>query len=146
MACNRKYQKSTLTAYTVPSTAEAVGAILAFANRQLTGCSIDFTAGGTTVVLDKPGLYLVEFNATVANQGTTGNITAQLRKNGVDVPGATATTASASTTDLRTVTFTQIIEVNPSCCAINNDANLTVVNTGVAANYSNFNINVVKLA
>lgn len=146
MACNRKYQKSTLTAYTVPSTAAAVNGVLAFANRQLTGCSIDFTAGGTTVVLDKPGLYLVEFNATVANQGTTGNITAQLQRNGVNVPGATATTASASTTDLRTIAFTQIVEVSPSCCAVNNDANLTIVNSGVAANYSNFNINIVKLA
>lgn len=143
MTCNRKYQKSTLTAYTVPVTAEAVNGVLAFANRQLTGCSIDFTTGSTTISLTKPGLYLVEFNATVTNAGTTGNVVAQLQKNGVNVPGATATTSSTSTTVL---TFTQIIEVNPSCCAVNNDANLTVVNTGVAANYSNFNINVVKLA
>lgn len=146
MTCNRKYQKSTLTAYTIPSTAEAVNGVLAFANRNLTGCSIDFTAGATAINLTKPGLYLVEFNATVANQGTTGNVTAQLQRNGISVPGATATTASASATDLRSISFAQVIEVSPSCCAVNNDASLTVVNTGVAANYSDFNINVIKLA
>ena len=146
MACNKKYQKSTLSAYTVPSTGSAVDGVLAFANKNLTGCSIDFTAGATTISLTKPGLYLVEFNATVANQGTTGDVIAQLQKNGVNIPGAVATATSTSTTDLRTVSFAYIIEVNPSCCVVNNDVDLTVVNTGVAANYSNFNINVIKLA
>lgn len=146
MACNRKYQKSTLSAYTVSSTALDVDGVLAFTNKNLTGYSIDFTAGATTISLNKPGLYLVEFNATVANQGTTGDVVAQLQKNGVNVVGAVAKATSTSTTDLRTVSFTTIIEVSPSCCVVDNDVDLTIVNTGVAANYSNFNVNVVKLA
>lgn len=41
--------------------------------------------------------------------------------------------------------FATIIKVPPSCCAVDNTANLTLVNTGVAAIFTNVNINITKL-
>ena len=41
--------------------------------------------------------------------------------------------------------FSTIIKVPPSCCAIDNAVSLTLVNTGVAATYTNVNINITKL-
>lgn len=60
--------------------------------------------------------------------------------------GALSSDTSASTTDVRNISFTKVIRVNPSCCAVNNQANLTFVNTGLGAIYTNANVVITKLA
>ena len=82
--------------------------------------------------------------AMLQNMG--GPVTVTLYNNGSIVPGATATQTSASTTDIRTVNFTRLIRVLPSCPAINNKASLVFTNTGDAATFSNVNVVITKLA
>ena len=77
---------------------------------------------------------------------TAGAITVNLLKNGVALPGATATQTSASATDIRTVNFSKIVQVLPSCCAINNTTTLTFQNAGLDTTYSNVNVVITKLA
>lgn len=116
-------------------------------NDVLTGCTVTHDAGSTTFVLNKPGFYQVNFNGTGAVSGVaSGPVTVTLYNNGSVVPGATATQTSASTTDIRTVNFTRLIRVLPSCPVINNKASLVFTNTGDAATFSNVNVVITKLA
>ena len=134
--------------YNIQSQTVDVNDLLTFSiNSILTGCTVSHTAGSTTFSLNKPGLYFVSFNAVGTISGATaGAITVQLQNNGTAVPGALSSDTSASTTDVRNLSFTKVIRVNPSCCAVNNQANLTFVNIGLGAIYTNANVVITKLA
>lgn len=108
-----------IESYTNTSQTIAPEGLLSFAtNDVLTGCTVLHSAGSTSFTLKRPGFYYVSFTGT-------GAITVNLLKNGVALPGATATQTSTSATDIRTVNFSKIVQVLPSCCAINNTTTLT---------------------
>lgn len=138
--------KSVLDTYTLTDTAVAANGLLPLEQNQLLiGCAITHTPGSTTIILNEPGLYLVNFDADGYVTGETGSFIVQLYNNGVAVPSAVSTSSSTSSTDAETIGFSTIIQVKPSCCAIDNTANLTFVNTGVASTYTTINVNVIKL-
>ena len=122
----------------------AVNGLLTFTtDRILTGCTA--TRNGQTFQLNKPGYYYVTFNADGAATTAVGDIVVVLQNNGVTVPGAIATFTTTVADDATNLAFSTIIKVPPSCCAVDNTANLTLVNTGVATTYTNVNINITKL-
>lgn len=143
MACSNKYKKSTLRAYTDTTQVVAENGLIPFVNYKDTGCSIDFS-GGTSVKINKPGLYQVTFNGYVVESTATGDIIVQLMNNGSKVSGAVAE-ANSSTTDIENLSFTTIIDVAPSCNCIDNGVVLTVLNEGVAASFGNTNLTIIKL-
>lgn len=150
MNCNRIYQKSILDTYTNTSTTLVAGANIPLnINYILNGCSIAHTETSPTINLLKAGKYLVTFNATLAPSGTaTGNMTVQLFRNGVAVPGATSSVSGTSETDVENVNITKIIEVDSVCpCAGNGNVTIPLVftNTGIEAVYSNIQVTVTKL-
>jgi hypothetical protein len=112
-------------------------------DRILTGCTV--TRNGQTFQLNKPGYYYVTFNADGAATTAVGDLIVVLQNNGVAVPGAIATFTTTVADDATNLAFSTIIRVPPSCCAVDNTANLTLVNTGVAATFTNVNINITKL-
>lgn len=128
------YKKSTVNAFTNASQVATPGSLLRFDDGQVTGCSMDFVPGSTTVVIEKPGLYLVEFHGTTVAATQT-----QLLRNNVPVPG----TLQGGTTH---TSFATVIEVPPSCCAVDNSTRLAVQNVGSAATYQNASLTIVKLA
>ena len=133
-----------LSSYNVTSQTVPVNGTLNFTtDRILTGCTA--TRNGQTFQLNKPGYYYVTFNASASTSDTAGIVTVQLNNGGQTVPGAVASFNSESTANTENVSFSTIIRVPPSCCAINNTANLTLVNTGVSAIYNNVNVNITKL-
>lgn len=142
---NCVYQKSALDAVTVPSQTLAADGYIDFeTNRLQTGCSIQHIAGSNTVNLINHGLYLVSVNADII-PATAEPITLQLLNNGDAVPGAEATITGVAA-DSAHVAFTTLVRVLKSCpCVIDNRASLQVQITE-AANVSNANIVVVKLA
>lgn len=150
MNCNRNFQKSALDTYTIQETAVATNAALPLElNYISTGSSISHTAGSTTINLLKSGLYLVTFSAVGAESTTAGEVTIQLYRNGVAVPGALATITSANTTDALNFSFTSLIQTKDVCpCASvgNPSIPLTFMNMGVAATFSNIKVTVTKLA
>lgn len=99
-----------IESYTNTSQTIAPEGLLSFAtNDVLTGCTVLHSAGSTSFTLKRPGFYYVSFTGTGAITGTTaGAITVNLLKNGVALPGATATQTSASATDIRTVNFQKL--------------------------------------
>lgn len=131
------YKKSTVNAFTVADQEVTADGLLHFDDGCVTGCSTKFQPGGTTVSLVRPGLYLVEFHATVVDATTAASV--QLLRNGEPVPG----TLQSSTAN---VSFATVVEVRPTCCAVDNCNRLAVQNSGDAATYQNANLVVVKLA
>ena len=132
-----------ISSYNITNQAVLTDGVINFTtDRILTGCTA--TRDGQTFQLNKPGYYYVTFNA-VATATEAGEITATLENNGNVVIGATASMTAGEVGDLVNLAFTTIIKVPPSCCVINNTGNLTVVNTGVGATYTNVNLNITKL-
>ena len=133
-----------ISSYNNTSQEVAINGLLRFTtDRILTGCTA--TRNGQTFQLNKPGYYYVTFNADGAATTAVGDIVVVLQNNGVAVPGAIATFTTTVADDATNLAFSTIIRVPPSCCAVDNTANLTLVNTGVAATYTNVNINITKL-
>ena len=133
-----------ISSYNNTSQEVAINSLLTFTtDRILTGCTA--TRNGQTFQLNKPGYYYVTFNADGAATTAVGDIVVVLQNNGVAVPGAIATFTTTVADDATNLAFSTIIRVPPSCCAVDNTANLTLVNTGVAATYTNVNINITKL-
>jgi hypothetical protein len=133
-----------ISSYNNTSQEVAINGLLTFTtDRILTGCTA--TRNGQTFQLNKPGYYYVTFNADGAATTAVGDIVVVLQNNGVAVPGAIATFTTTVADDATNLAFSTIIRVPPSCCAVDNTANLTLVNTGVAATFTNVNINITKL-
>ena len=133
-----------LSSYNNTSQDVAINGLLTFTtDRILTGCTA--TRNGQTFQLNKPGYYYVTFNADGAATTAVGDIVVVLQNNGLAVPGAIATFTTTVADDATNLAFSTIIRVPPSCCAVDNTANLTLVNTGVAATFTNVNINITKL-
>lgn len=104
------------------------------------GCGTNLL--GNAVTLNEPGYYLVNVAATFTAPAA-GVVALTLQDDGVQVPGATAaTTITTASTENRSVAFSAIVRV---MCGSAPDA-LTLVNTGVAATYSNVSISAVKIA
>ena len=133
-----------ISSYNNTSQEVAINGLLTFTtDRILTGCTA--TRNGQTFQLNKPGYYYVTFNADGAATTAVGDIVVVLQNNGIAVPGAIATFTTTVADDATNLAFSTIIRVPPSCCAVDNTANLTLVNTGVAATFTNANINITKL-
>ena len=94
-----------------------------------------------SILLNAPGYYKVSLNITFTAP-EAGDVTVELRQDGVAVPGATATeTITTATTEVRTISFDVIVRV--PCCGA--PSTLTFVNTGVAISSSNIAVNVEYL-
>ena len=133
-----------LSSYNNTTQEVAINGLLTFTtDRILTGCTA--TRNGQTFQLNKPGYYYVTFNADGAATTEVGDIIVVLQNNGIAVPGAIATFTTTVADDATNLAFSTIIRVPPSCCAVDNTANLTLVNTGVATTFTNVNINITKL-
>ena len=133
-----------ISSYNITAQDVVVNGLLTFTtDRILTGCTV--TRNGQTFQLNKSGYYYVTFNADGAATTAVGDIIVVLQNNGVTVPGAIATFTTTVADDATNLAFSTIIRVPPSCCAVDNTANLTLVNTGVAATFTNVNINITKL-
>ena len=77
-----------LYAYTNSDTTVAVNGLLPINTVGIqTGCTVTATPGSTTINLNRPGFYKVDFSAAGATSSTTaGAITVAMRTNGVLYP------------------------------------------------------------
>lgn len=133
-----------INSYTNISQAVAADSTINFdITRVLTGCTVKHADGTPTFTLTKPGYYFVTFDGVIT--GTeAGIVTVELINGNTAIPGAIAS-VTAAVGDAATLNFSTIVRVLPSCPAIDNTVKLTVLNSGVAATYTNANINITKL-
>ena len=113
-------------------------------NRIVTGCTVGHVAGTSTFTLTKPGYYYVTFNTTFTTEAT-GEATVELQNGGVIVPGATGTETVTTAGDTKSISFSTIIKVLPSCAAIDNTATLTFVATTLALDATVAAVEITKL-
>ena len=113
-------------------------------NRIVTGCTVGHDAGSTTFTLRKPGYYYITVNTTFTTDDA-GLATVELQNGGEVVPGATGSETITTAGDTKSIAFATIIKVLPSCCAIDNTATITLVNTGIDLTATTANINITKL-
>lgn len=145
MACLN--EKSALNAASIAEqTVTANGFIEYPINNLLTGTAITHPAGSTSVNLIR-GLYLVSVSADVV-PAAAGNVGLQLlattESTSAVVNGAQSVVTGVADTAVN-ISFTTLIRVRPSCCAVNNSTSIQVQATA-AATINNSSISVVKLA
>ena len=125
-------------------TVEVGSAYVFDTNRIVTGCTVGHVPGTTTFTLTKPGYYYITFNTTFTT-ATTGDATVELRNGGTAVPGANGTETVTTAGDTKSIAFTTIVKVLPSCPAIDNTATLTFVATGIELDATTATVNITKL-
>lgn len=103
----------------------------------------DVNLSGNSIAITDTGsnYYLVTVTATFTAP-VAGTISLDLQQNGVAVTGATAsTTITTATTEVRSLSFSAIVRTFNGCTI----DSLTVVNSGLAATFSNIAVAVEKL-
>lgn len=125
-------------------TVEVDSAYVFDTNRIVTGCTVGHTPGTTTFTLTKPGYYYITFNTTFTTT-TTGEATVELQNGGTAVPGANGSETVTTAGDTKSISFTSIVKVLPSCPAIDNTATLTFVATGIALDVTTAAVQITKL-
>lgn len=145
MACNCNCnRKSTINANFAASQALAINDVFNFPNVTKTGISV-ISNGSGSFTLDNAGLYLII--ASVSGAGAAaGNLSIQINRNGVLIPGTVQVANSTAATDIVNLTTSTIVDIPHSCACINNDAVITIVNSGIAGTFVNGAIQIIKLA
>ena len=83
---------------------------------------------------------------TIEQAAAAGNLSIQINRNGVLIPGTVQVANSTAVTDIVNLTTATIVDIPRSCACINNDAVITIVNSGIAGTFVNGAIQIVKLA
>lgn len=107
-----------------------------------------FSFDGTTVTLNHSGIYHV--TATLVGSGTVaGNVTVQMRENGVAIPGAVSSeTITTATTEQRTFVIDTFVLVDDTTVLCNRSTAakaLSLLNAGVGAVFTAVTVNVDKV-
>jgi hypothetical protein len=132
---------------TFNSTAQTVdvgGAYVFDTNRIVTGCTVGHVPGTSALILNKPGYYYITFNTTFTT-ATTGEAIVELQNGGIAVPGANGAETVTTAGDTKSISFTTIVKVLPSCPAIDNTTTLTFVATGIALDATTAAVSITKL-
>lgn len=111
------------------------------------GCTAIKTATDT-IQLNKCGVYMIEFDCSGSITGTTaGTISVQLAKDGVLQPQAFTASTPTANTDIRSMSFNTLVQVRESnsCKCCDSPTVITLVNTGLAATYTQVNATVTKI-
>lgn len=108
---------------------------IVFDNKTIqTGCTVTANEPTNTVTLRRAGIYSIKFNAIISNTTSTSEfIGINMERDGVDVTESHTGATSSSTDDLVAVSFSTLVRVRPSCCAVDNTTRLQFKVTGADA-------------
>ena len=107
-----------------------------------------FEFDNSDVILQQNGIYHITVTA-VASGAEAGTLAIQLYENGVPVPGVFANeTITTPNTELRTLTLDYFVLVDSTCvlgCNSTVAKTISLVNTGIEANYTSVVMNIEKV-
>lgn len=134
--------KSLIDVATTTSTSVLAGATLPLATVvRRRGCDVNLSGNSVALTDCGSNFYLVNVTATFTAP-VAGVISLALQQNGTAVTGATAsTTITTASTEVRSLSFAAIVRTYNSAGI----DSLSIVNTGLAATFSNIDMTVVKL-
>ena len=128
-------------ATTTPSAVVANGTLPLATIVRRRGREVNLSGNSIAITDTGSNYYLVTVTATFTAP-VAGTIALALQQNGVAVTGATAsTTITTATTEVRSLSFSAIVRTFNDCTI----DSLTVVNSGLAATFSNIAVAVEKL-
>lgn len=128
-------------ATTTPSAVVANGILPLATIVRRRGRDVNLSGNSIAIMDTGSNYYRVTVTATFTAP-VAGTIALALQQNGVAVTGATAsTTITTATTEVRSLSFTAIVRTFNSCMI----DSLTVINSGLAATFSNIAVDVEKL-
>lgn len=110
-----------------------------------TGCVALLSNGGTTIKLNRPGIYRVDFNA-YGSSTEAGSIGAQLQVDGVNNNNQASSVATTSAGLPQALGFSTLIKVGRYCPCRGVSKTVNVVYTGSAGTLTLANIIVSKIA
>ena len=110
-------------AYSTASSTFTQNQPITFDNIRYKDCRINET-NSSTITITAPGRYYIFVGATGLSGAAGTAFSIQMFQNGVAIPAATAETSLATDT---TMGLSTIINVLPSCCAINNTTNIIIL-------------------
>lgn len=142
MYCNCQKGVAAKLYNSTSQTVNTNSAITLLNNEIYNNCSNALTVNNNTVTIHQCGTYFVSVDATVSSTDT-GNISFQIFNNGTGVAAAIAATNASTTAN--NIGVSTLIRVDPSCRCVNNNAELTFLNTGVASTYTNIIVNIIKV-
>lgn len=136
-----------IRSYTITPQTVGIGEDLTFnVNEIATGCTVTHAAGTTTFTFNKPGFYYLTFNGVAsATAAATEPIVVEIFNGATAIPGALTSALSAAIDTPTSLSITTIVQVRPSCAAIDNTVSITIRNTGIEAEYTNAVVNITKL-
>lgn len=102
----------------------------------------NLTLSGNAIQVDGAGYYNIEASITAAPTAA-GNVTITVFKDGVAIPGATATQSTTTANNPVNISISSLVREFCSCC--DGLSNLTFVLTGTASAVSNVAIVIEKL-
>jgi hypothetical protein len=105
------------------------------------GCSVTHCGGSGLFKIHRPGMYMVEFNASAVENDTAGDIIVQAKKNGVFVPGAITDAFSGTATAVVALEFMFLTQVKCLC----DDEFIDFFNEGVSADFLNVACTITKV-
>ena len=114
-----------------------------------TGYTVTHDAGQAVINLNRPGFYMVHFNASAAASDSAGILQFVLFNNGIEVGGAEGSAYSQGTGDFNNIDFTALIRVKPNVCACDTSCmhtSLYIRNTGVVSIVENSALTITKIA
>lgn len=103
--------------------------------------------GASTIQLNKCGIYQVAVSA-VAIGSDAGEISLQMRKDGVLQPQAITAVTAADSTSLNPMSFVTLVQVpqnNCPNCICSAPTTIDFVNTGIETEYSTFDVVVTRI-
>ena len=134
--------KSNIYVATTTSSAVVANGVLPLATIvRRRGCDVNLSGNSVAITDCGSNYYLVIVNATFTAPAA-GTVSLAIQQNGTTVTGGVAsTTITTATTEVRTLTIPVIVRT------FNNNGvdALTILNTGVAATFSNITMTVEKL-
>ena len=99
---------------------------IVFDNKTIqTDCTVTANEPTNTITLRRAGIYLVQFNAIISNTTSTSEfIGINMERDDIAITEAHTGATSSSTSDLVAVSFSTLVRVRPSCCAVDNTTRL----------------------
>lgn len=110
------------------------------------GCTVE-QQSPATFLFNRRGIYHVAVDASAATSAAAGDIAFQLLKNGVAQSQAISRANSTATTDIESMSFETLVQVEDdnTCCCNQIPTTIQIQNVGVAALYSHVNIVITKI-
>lgn len=132
-----------LSAYSTPPQAGSSGGSLIFdRNAFLYGDAVSHDANSSVFTVRESGVYEVSFHGSVAPAGNVEfplQILLYLQQQGMAVPGTAVRQSFEKSSEVRSVAFSQIINVSPV------PAELNIASTGGSFIYSDITLTILKI-